>query len=665
MDPRELKAWYQRLLDDYHSGAIDWQTFEQGLFELKRIRAALLAHEDTDSSIIPDSGRIERMRRQADKERPNRFAKAGDAVGAESATMHRTDSDVARLKQTEPTATASGSGVRAAPGLPVGEGSGIHGPHSGVLKAVSRRLQVGTLLGERYALQRSLGTGTLGEAWLAKNVKSDNYVVVKLIPFPIQHSSKPLEKFVNLFRRVSALKHPNICPVYFLDEDERFGAFVVSAYLDAVPLDQYYSQYVQTSQTFPMLAVVRVLWPIAMALDHARNHKTFHGLLKPQNIMIGKSCGAMITDLGLAENVRTSLRELGLSTNNGDAASWRAPEVWLNDRNGPLADQFSLAALAYQLVAGTPPFIGRNESELREQIIYARPPQITSESDCINAAFQQALSKDPFNRFPSCLHFVKALIEPTVSEPQSRNLDARSGLFPFLFGIPQPEKPACLASDTLQDLWPAEMDEVKSHDLHIPQHSVYPYPGNAMEAASATPSVFTWLASPTAIILGGVTSCVLATGIFLTSWLVTPDKVVPPPDNSLSTVEDSTVASPPPANQPSVAASENEEDLPPVSEEELLKWQQLASDGDAEAQRKLGECFYHGNGVPANFAKAIRYFRQAAVDDDVMSLYYLGRCYELGLGVPADINAAKKYYDRAKKAGSTEAETALRRINEN
>ena len=648
MDPRELKLRYQSLLDGYHSGTIDWQTFERGLFELKRIRAALASSENTDSSIIPESERSERMRRQAPSERPNRFAQKGNETGTESPTTRWRNLDTARLKSTTPT-VASGCTESE---LPVGEGSGVLRSHSGILKTAARRLQIGAVLGGRYALQRSLGRGTFGDAWLAKDAESENYVVIKLIPFPIQYNSKPLEQFVRLFRRIVALKHPNICPFFFLDEDDKFGTFVVSAYLDAIPLDQYYSQYVQTFQAFPMLAVVRVLWPIAVALDHARNHKLFHGDLKPENVMIGKSCGAMLTDLRLAENVRTSLHELGISTAASDAGPWRAPEVWLDDRNGPLSDQYSLAALAYQLIAGTPPFTSRNESELREKIIYANPLPIKSESDSVNAALQKGLSKDPYERFPSCLHFVKALVAPTSTE--HRKSIARLGLFPLLFGVPQPEKPTCLATDATQNLWPAEMEDVKSHDLNIPQHSVYPYPGTEMKTASATSSVFTWLTSTT--LLSGLATIGVIGGILLSS----ANQAVPPFDD---TPELETVLSSP-DNRSSIADLEATRDLPTITADELGELGQLASRGDVDAQRTLGEYLFHGNRVPTDDAMAFDYFSQAAKKDDAKSLYYLGYCYQFGRGVEQDIGKAKIYYEQATRLGSAEAEAALRRIND-
>ena len=663
MTPSELKERYQKLVENYQSGVIDWKAFEMGLLELKRLRAAFAASGDGDLTGIPDTGRIERMRYNAEQGRPNRFTDQG---------IELSDSSVSRRKEPDrlSMSTVPSSSFRVEPELPTGEGSGISLQGSKARKANLLRPQVGNILGERYTLQRSLGRGTFGETWRAKDAQTENYVVIKQLPISIRNDSKATSRFFDVFRRVTALKHHNICPVYFLDEDEQYGPFVVSAYLDAVSLEDYYSQYVRTFQTVPLSTVVRVLWPVAAALDYARERKTIHGGLKPNNVLVGKSCGTLITDVGLTETIRTSLLALGVTSGVSDSGPWRAPEVWRDGRYSPQSDQFSLAVLAYRMIADTLPFSGCDEASLRERVIKAAAPPIESESGAVNTALQRGLAKDPFDRFPSCLHFVKALIEPSGFGPhfsRSRILDARHGLWAFLFGIPRPEPPACVADD----LWPFDDEELGAEppDIRIPRQATYPYARDPMAGTIVPSSVFGIFSGTTTTIFGGVAAVSLGTGIALTALFSPSDRNVTPSTDSFSSDAQpmSSFRAPPLANsEPAKTSSsdaEGNEISVAVAADELIKMTEQAAAGDVVAQRKLGELYVNGTGVSTNYGFAIRYFRQAAEKDDATSLYHLGRCSELGLGVPVNVDLAKNYYVRAAKQGSRDARLALRRLD--
>ena len=648
MDPRELKARYQKLLKDYHSNVIDWKTFEMGLLAIKRERATIAVSDD-DSS-FPDTQGIERMRR-------NRFTEQ------ETGT---TDSD--------PDTTGSGSlSISTVPGsslcvdsvMPMGEGSSTFRTDPKFRQTMSSRPRVGSVLSNQYTLQHILGTGTFGDTWRAKDATTENYVVVKLLPQSIRNNTKSAGRFFDVFRRVTTLKHRNICPIYFLDEDDLYGPFIVSACLDAVPLDNYYAQYIQTLQTFPLTAVVRVLWSVAVALDYARDRKIFHRGLKPNNVLIGKTCGVLVADFGLTETIRTSQRELGIVSNASDGGPWRAPEVWQDSRYSGQSDQFSLAVLAYQMIADTLPFIGCDEADLREKIINATAPPIDGESEFVNAALQRGLAKDPFDRFPSCLHFVKALIEPTESI-------RRRGLWALLFGVPRPTAPACVASETNQVLWPFVDDEATSNlpDIQIPQQSVYPYTEAPMSGTTVMASVFGSLTGMTVAIVGGLAVVSLGTGIALTTLLRGSTEDAPPsdpPKQETSIVTESAPAiprsTPPDTKSTTAFPTEVVEEPLPVPADELVKLTELASKGDVVALRRLGTTYFHGKGVTINYEVAIRYFQQSARKDDAMSLYYLGHCNEVGLGVPKNIDLAKHFYTRAEKQGSREAQLALRRLN--
>ena len=167
-----------------------------------------------------------------------------------------------------------------------------------------------------------------------------------------------------------------------------------------------------------------------------------------------------------------------------------------------------------------------------------------------------------------------------------------------------------------------------------------------METIPVTVSGLGMFTGTPALVVGGLATLAVGAGVLLTTWLGSTNKDVSEP-----------------SSPEKIVISEFSKDLQPVSSAELLEWDEQADNGDTNAQFKLGECYYHGNGVPANYVIAVRRFRQAAEADNVMSLYYLGRCYELGHGVTVNLSVAKNYYNRAAKQGSREAQTALRRLS--
>ena len=157
----------------------------------------------------------------------------------------------------------------------------------------------------------------------------------------------------------------------------------------------------------------------------------------------------------------------------------------------------------------------------------------------------------------------------------------------------------------------------------------------------------------------------------LATFLHSPDKETPPDDPPPIAAVQEELSSPKTSSDPpipnvanSAVSSDNVAEPSPVSAEELAELSDQAAAGNVDAQRKLGELYFNGKGVSANYDIAIRFFRQAAEKSDSLSLYYLGRCNEFGFGLPKDSDLARTYYTRAVKQGSREARTALRRLNE-
>jgi serine/threonine protein kinase len=90
-----------------------------------------------------------------------------------------------------------------------------------------------------FELQTLLGRGGMGEVWKAWDKKAERPVVIKLVPRELQRADEEMARVRDTFRRVHALQHQHICPLYLLDEDLRLGWYLVMKYIDGQTLSSY------------------------------------------------------------------------------------------------------------------------------------------------------------------------------------------------------------------------------------------------------------------------------------------------------------------------------------------------------------------------------------------------------------------------------------------
>ena len=95
---------------------------------------------------------------------------------------------------------------------------------------------------------------------------------------------------------------------------------------------------------------------------------------------------------------------------------------------------------------------------------------------------------------------------------------------------------------------------------------------------------------------------------------------------------------------------------------QIREWRAAADQGDADAQRELGFCYYNGNGVEKDLREAVRWFRKAADQGDALAQFFLGFCYYYGEGVPQDYREAVRWYRKAADQGDADAQRVLGRL---
>jgi len=276
-------------------------------------------------------------------------------------------------------------------------------------------LSPGMILNNKYELIAQVGGGGMGVIWKAKDKVADRLVALKFVPTDLRRFDTEMDRLRMSFRKVHALNHQWICPHYGLEDGGEVGYYLVMKYLEGETLNSYVMRTDPQRKVLPPDQVVAILSQVALALDYAHLHKVIHRDIKPENIFLAHVAGKLqvqLIDFGLVSEIRSTLnREGHTQFNVAGTRPYMAPEQWQGKQQTAATDQYELAIVAYELLAGHVPFESRDFKVMENAILNLLPEPIPTISDEANAVLQQALAKDPADRFGSCQEFIAALGE--------------------------------------------------------------------------------------------------------------------------------------------------------------------------------------------------------------------------------------------------------------
>ncbi|UCG85528.1 MAG: serine/threonine protein kinase [Gemmatimonadota bacterium] len=259
----------------------------------------------------------------------------------------------------------------------------------------------------RYRIGRKLGQGGWAIVYLADDLKHDRKVAVKVLLPSLAGMLGP-ERFLNEIRVTGNLQHPHILPLY---DSGKAGGFLyyVMPYVEGESL----RDRIDNEMRLSVEETLSIIEQVAEALHYAHGRGVIHRDIKPENILI-QDGAPMLADFGMALAVSTAggkrLTQTGITVGTPD---YMSPEQAHGATLDGRSDVYALGCVAYEMLAGRPPFSASTSRELMARQVGQPPPWLRNRRPDIPPriarAIDKALSKVPADRFANPRDFANAL----------------------------------------------------------------------------------------------------------------------------------------------------------------------------------------------------------------------------------------------------------------
>jgi serine/threonine protein kinase len=265
-----------------------------------------------------------------------------------------------------------------------------------------------TIVTDRYTIEKEIGAGGMATVYLARDSKHDREVALKVLR-PELGAVLGADRFLAEIKITARLDHPHILTL--IDSGAADGLlYYVLPYVRGESLRDLLNRETQLS----VEDAIALTKQVGSALDYAHRHGVIHRDIKPENILIQEG-EAILTDFGIALAVKEAggsrLTQTGLSLGT---PQYMSPEQATGEKTvGPRSDQYSLAAVLYEMLTGEPPLSGANSQAIIAKLLTEEPSRIRTVrktvSRGIDDAVAKALAKSPADRFASVGDFLRAI----------------------------------------------------------------------------------------------------------------------------------------------------------------------------------------------------------------------------------------------------------------
>ena len=274
--------------------------------------------------------------------------------------------------------------------------------------------QSGDTIVGRYEFVRELGHGGMGRVYLCRDTMANGRLMaVKTVPDILRDDHDAVAMLQREYDNMFNLTNDGIVAVRNLIKDD-FRYYVVMDYAEGETLETYLKRVCRPDPSVTFEVARR----LAAALDYANGKGMVHRDVKPGNVMVqidGNNVKSVkLMDFGLGLHIRESMSHVSGVMTSGTPA-YKSPEQWWPDHYDnkltKQSDQYSLAALVYEMLAGTGhyPFHNYDLATFPNAVLTVPPKRLEDQTDYVNDALRKALAKKPEDRFEICTAFMKAM----------------------------------------------------------------------------------------------------------------------------------------------------------------------------------------------------------------------------------------------------------------
>jgi serine/threonine-protein kinase len=262
------------------------------------------------------------------------------------------------------------------------------------------------VLADRYTFERELGQGGMAVVYLARDLRHDRKVAVKVLR-PELGSEIGADRFLREIKLAARLTHPHILPLY--DSGEAGGLLY---YVMPNMEGQSLRERLDRERQLPLSDALRITLEVASALDYAHRQNVVHRDIKPENILLHEGA-AMVADFGIGKALSQAGGEITATGIAVGTPAYMSPEQATAENTvDGRSDLYSLGCVLYEMLSGEQPFTGPNAQAVITKRFMSPIPQVRVVRDvpeAVDETVTRALARTPVDRFPSAAEFVEAL----------------------------------------------------------------------------------------------------------------------------------------------------------------------------------------------------------------------------------------------------------------
>jgi serine/threonine protein kinase len=286
------------------------------------------------------------------------------------------------------------------------------------MKPTSTQLDIGVVLDGTYELTARIGSGGMGTVWQARHLRLPKSVAVKVMHAEIDATSEGFARFRREAEIASQLGHPHIVEALDFNTLPGGAPYLVLEFLRGESLRQRLER-----GPLPLAQAIPLTRQVASGLHAAHGRGIVHRDLKPENIYLCQVEGEgavfiKILDFGISKILdrETRLTQAGAVFGT---PQYMSPEQAMGKESDARSDQFALASIVFEMLAGQAAFSGSQVVQVLFQVVHQPPPPLGQLVPSLPAAVvqvvEQGMAKSPEDRFPDVMAFTRP--PPPGAEP--------------------------------------------------------------------------------------------------------------------------------------------------------------------------------------------------------------------------------------------------------